>query len=475
MYENQHTLKEAITISGIGLHTGEPVSLSLCPAPAGHGFKFRRIDLPGNPEIPALTEFVVDTSRGTTLGIGNAKVHTVEHVLAALVGLQVDNALIEIDGPEPPALDGSSAPYVAAIEKAGIREINQPREFFVIDEPIHFADPKNQVELSATPLNDFKISVIVDYNTTVLGSQHANLLDISDFKKEISGSRTFSFLHELEQLLSAGLIKGGDLSNAIVMVDKDLDKSEIARLGVLFKQPNIAVVKQGILNNLELRFDNEPARHKLLDLLGDLALVGHPLKGQITATRPGHHSNVEFAKKITSSIRKQKLSLKYQSKPKPGVVFDINAIHKILPHRYPFLLVDRITEFSDSKIVGIKNVTVSEPYFQGHFEGNPVMPGVLQLEAMGQVGGIMLLNRVEDPALVWVYFLAIDNARFKKPVTPGDRIEFHLELLQFKRNICKMKGQGFVDGILVCEAELTAAIVKKEETSAPKSEVQVNG
>lgn len=461
MKDKQQTLKESITIKGVGLHTGAVVNMTFKPAPEHHGYKFQRIDLPNQPIVEADADNVVDTSRGTTIEANGARVNTVEHTLAALVGMSVDNVLIELDGPETPIMDGSSKFFVEAIEKAGIQTQNADREYFVIDQNIHYADASKQIDMAALPLEGYRMTVMVDYNSPVLGSQHATILEVKEFAKEISSCRTFCFLHELEMLYKAGLIKGGDVDNAIVVVDKEISEQELEQLAKLFNKPKVSA-NQGILNNVQLHYSNEPARHKLLDLIGDLALVGAPLKAQILAARPGHAANVAFAKKIKAAIRAKKITKQYQSiNQTSNVVFDINAIQKILPHRYPFLLVDKVTHFDDKKIVGVKNVTINEPFFVGHFENNPIMPGVLQLEAMAQVGGILLLNNVENPKDVWVYFLAIDNARFKKLVIPGDQLVFELEMISLKRGICKMHGKAFVDGKLVSEAELVASVVPK--------------
>lgn len=462
MYEKQHTIKESVSVSGVGLHTGEPVTLTFHPAPENHGYVFRRIDAEGSPLIKADVENVVDTSRGTTIAENDVKVHTVEHTLAALQGLQIDNVLIDLDGPEPPVMDGSSISFIEALKEAGLQEQKEDREFFVVDQPIHFYENERQTDLAILPQDEFRVTVMIDYNSPVLGSQHATLFSIDQFEKEFAPSRTFCFLHELEQLVGAGLIKGGDLDNAIVVVDREVSQEQMGRLAKLFNKPKMEVAKEGILNNLELRYRNEPARHKLLDLIGDLALIGAPIKGQVLAARPGHSANVEFARKIKSVLKTKRIAKKYQNGEEDGVIFDINAISKILPHRYPFLLVDKITKFNENTIEGIKNVTMNEPFFQGHFPGNPVMPGVLQLEAMAQVGGILLLNKVDNPETVWVYFMAIDNARFKKMVLPGDTIHFKLELIHMKRNICKMHGEGYVQGKKVVEADLVAGLVDKE-------------
>ncbi len=463
MYEKQHTIQQPVAVTGVGLHTGKPATMTFNPAPENHGYVFRRVDLPGSPLVPADVDLVVDTQRGTTIESNGTRVHTVEHTLAALAGLQIDNCLIDLDGPEPPIMDGSSVIFIEALLRAGLIEQAAFREFFVVDQPIHYYESDRQVDLAALPMDDFRVTVMIDYNSPVLGSQHATMLNIEHFAEEFANSRTFCFLHELEQLAAAGLIKGGDINNAIVVVDREVTAVELDRLAALFEKPSIEVAEEGILNNIELRHRNEPARHKLLDLIGDLALIGAPIKAQILAARPGHKANVEFAKKIKSLIRQKKIQKKYQQKEAEGAIFDINAIQKILPHRYPFLLVDKITEFTENEITGVKNVTMNEPYFQGHFPGNPVMPGVLQLEAMAQVGGILLLNKVENPESVWVYFLAINNARFKKMVIPGDVLVFKLVLDSLRRNICKMVGKAYVDGKLVCEAELVAALVDKSK------------
>ena len=461
MYIKQHTLKEEVRVEGTGLHTGVGTTLVVKPAPENHGFKFVRTDLPGRPEIAAVLEHVVELQRSTTIAHGEARVQTTEHVLAALSGLQIDNALLELHGPEPPALDGSSAVYVEKFKQAGIVKQKENREFFVIDEPVHYHDADQNHDLAALQFDDFRVTVMVDYNSPKLGIQHATLVRMEDFEREIAPGRTFCFWRELRQLVQAGLIKGGSLDNSIVIVDEAVDAGEMADMARLFNLPPGSVSPDGLLNNESYRFANEPARHKLLDLIGDLALLGAPLKAQIIAIRPGHASNIAFAKQIKSFINQKRVIRKYQREPSKQVVFDIHAIQKILPHRYPFLLIDRITYFSDSAIEGYKNVTINEPFFVGHFEGNPIMPGVLQLEAMAQVGGILLLNIIENPKDYWVYFLAIDNAKFRKPVIPGDQIHFRLEMLNLKRGICKMHGKAFVDDKLVSEAELMASLVKK--------------
>jgi UDP-3-O-[3-hydroxymyristoyl] N-acetylglucosamine deacetylase/3-hydroxyacyl-[acyl-carrier-protein] dehydratase len=389
----------------------------------------------------------------------------VEHSLAALAGLQIDNVLMEIYGSEVPILDGSAIEFVKGFKAVGIEEQKANREFYVIDEPVHYNDPVKQIDIAAFPFDGYRITVMVDYNSNVLGIQHATLVQIENFETEFASSRTFCFFHELEGLLQAGLIKGGDLNNAIVIVDKVPSQEQLEQLAKLFNKKDVQV-KEGYLNNIELRHKNEPARHKLLDMVGDLSLLGNPIKAQILAARPGHAANIAFAKNLKKLIKQKKLIKKYQKNASQNVVFDINAIQKILPHRYPFLLVDKIIEFRENYIVGVKNVTINEPFFVGHFEGNPIMPGVLQLEAMAQVGGVLLLNSVENPNDVWVYFLAIDNARFRKPVVPGDQLVFKLELIALKRGICKMSGKAFVNDVLVSEADLTASLVPKKKNES---------
>lgn len=464
MIEYQHTIKERITVSGVGLHSGQQVNMTFCPAPADHGYKFKRVDIDGEPIINADCDLVVDVSRGTTLESNGARVSTVEHVLAALVGLQVDNVLIEMDGQEAPILDGSSKFFIEAIEKAGIQEQDAERNYFELDTNLVYNDPENKIDMMAVPSDEYKLTVMIDYNSPVLGSQHASIERIQEFKDQLSSSRTFCFLHELEMLLKHDLIKGGDLNNAIVVVDKVVTDDELEHLAKLFNKPKVEVRSEGILNNAELRHQNEPARHKLLDVVGDLALVGRPLKAKITASRPGHAANVEFAKVIKKYIKeRKKREVIPEYDPNKAPVFDINSIDKTLPHKYPFLLVDKIIEMSDNHVVGIKNVTFNEPFFQGHFPGNPVMPAVLQLEAMAQVGGILALSTVDEPEKYNTYFLMIDKAKFKNKVVPGDTLVIKLELLSpIRRGICEMKGTAYVGNKIASTANLVAQIIKKD-------------
>jgi UDP-3-O-[3-hydroxymyristoyl] N-acetylglucosamine deacetylase/3-hydroxyacyl-[acyl-carrier-protein] dehydratase len=462
---NQQTLKGNVTLHGVGLHTGEKVSMTLKPANPGYGIRFQRMDMPEKPVVKADVDYVVDTSRGTTLEHNGARVSTVEHTLAALVGMGIDNVLIELDGPEVPILDGSAKGIIAAIESVGIQEQDAKKIVYSIDTNIHFYDPIKNVDMLAVPSNEYQVTTLIDFNSPVLGTQHATLKHISEFKDEVAPCRTFCFLHELEYLLDNNLIKGGDLSNAIVVVDKVVSQDELDRLAKVFNKQNIEVKQEGILNNISLHFPNEPARHKLLDVVGDLALVGHSIKAHIIASRPGHASNVEFAKKIKQFIKKNKhLSGVPHYDPNQQVIYDITHITKVLPHKYPFLLVDKIIELSDNHVVGIKNATFNEHFFQGHFPGNPVMPGVLQIEALAQTGGILALNNYSDRENYDTYFLKIDKVRFKHRVLPGDTLILKLELLNpIRRGICEMWGTVYVGNKLVTEAELVAQIVRKDK------------
>lgn len=459
----QHTIKKSVTLSGVGLHTGVQTTMTFLPAKANHGIKFQRIDLPGRPVIDADCDNVVDVSRGTTIEQSGAKISTIEHTLAALVGLELDNVLIEVDGPEAPIMDGSSLPFVQILKEAGAEEQNALRDYYEVQDSLFYRDASRNVEIAALPLDDYRVTVMIDYNSPVLGSQHASITNIRQFEKEIASCRTFCFLHELEMLYKNNLIRGGDLNNAIVIVDRVVEEHELAHIAKMLNKPKVEVKKEGILNNIELRYNNEPARHKLLDIIGDLALAGRPLKAQILAARPGHAANVAFAKKLKKAMAESDKKGIPRYNPSLPPVMDIKQIVKFLPHRYPFLLIDKIIYLDRESVAGIKNVTMNEPFFQGHFPGNPVMPGVLIIEAMAQIGGILVLNTVPDPENYLTLFLGIDEVRFRKIVQPGDTLVIQCDLLApIKRGIAKMYGRAFVGNTLVCEGTMTASIVRKD-------------
>lgn len=468
MSTKQRTIKKAVSISGVGLHTGKKTNLTFHPAPENHGYKFQRIDLPHKPIIDADVDNVVDTSRGTTLEQNGARIHTTEHVLAALVGMEIDNVLMEMDGPEMPIMDGSAMPFVKILEQAEAVNQNAERVYFELTENLTFEDPTKKVEMLAVPQTEFRITVMVDYNSEVLGTQHASIYNVSEFKNEIAACRTFVFLHELEALLAHDLIKGGDLNNAIVLVDRDISDEKINRLKKVFNKEDVEVKGRGVLNNTALHYFNEPARHKLLDIVGDLALVGVPLKMHILAARPGHAGNIAFAKKIKALIKLKKKELakkelvKFDLNKEP--LYNINDITRMLPHRYPFLMVDKIMEMDANSIIGVKNITMNEPFFQGHFPDNPIFPGVMQIEAMAQVGGIFALSQVPDPEFYSTYFMKIDAVKFKQKVIPGDTIVFKLVLESpMRRGLVNMRGIAYVNGKEVCEAIMLAQVIKDKQ------------
>ena len=458
----QHTIKEELIISGAGIHTGQAVTMRLKPAEPNTGIQFQRVDLPEKTIIKADVDYVVETNRSTTLEFNGARVSTIEHLMAALVGMQIDNVLIEMDGEEVPILDGSSAPFVQELKKAGTLKQNAPKIYYDIQHNINFTDEEKKVEMVALPYHDYRINTLIDFNSPVLGTQHADLKNMSFFNDEIASSRTFCFFHELEALLNNNLIKGGDINNAIVVVDRPVNEDQVKRISKIFHKQDVKVSEEGILNNLQLRYPNEPARHKLLDVVGDLALVGYPFRAHIIANRPGHASNVKFAKKIKEHIKKYKYRLEVpQYDPNKAPLFDIHQIEQTLPHRYPFLLVDKIMELTDTQVIAIKNVTYNEPFFQGHFPGNCVMPGVLQVEALAQAGGFLAIPRDTEDKFD-TYFLKIENCKFKQKVVPGDTMILKMELLHpIRRGICEMKGTIFVGDKVATEAVLVAQIVKR--------------
>jgi len=463
MNNKQHTISKSVTLSGVGLHTGILTNMTFLPAASNHGIKFQRIDLPGQPIADADVDYVVDTSRGTTIEHNGARINTVEHVMASLVGLEIDNVLIQLDGPEPPIMDGSSIKFVEALKDAEPVEQEAHRKFFEVTEEVRFKDPDKDIELAALPLNDYRMAVMVDYNSKFLSSQHANLSHVSQFERGFAMCRTFCFVHELEVLYKEGLIKGGDLSNAIVIADRDYSEAELAHLSDVLRKPKVSISKEiGILNNTSLHFPNEMARHKLLDLMGDLALVGRPIKAQILASRPGHASNIELAKKIKKLMLETEKNNVPMYDPKQPPICSHERIYELLPHRYPFQMIDKIIYLDDNSVVGVKNVTMNEYYFMGHFPNNPVMPGVMQIEAMAQTGGILVLSSVPDPENYWPYLVGIENCRFRRSVIPGDTVIFKCELLApIRRGIAKMIGKAYVSGQVVCEAEMTASLVRK--------------
>ena len=469
MSKKQCTLGGEISMSGVGLHTGSSTTMTFKPAEPDTGYRFVRVDLPSSPSVLAVVDNVVEIARGTTIANGEARVYTVEHVLAAMVGMGIDNVLIELDNNEPPVGDGSALPYVEMIQKVGIVEQDAPREELVVTEPIRYFDELRGTEIVALPNDKYRVTVMVDYNNPALGSQHTGLFDLErEFETEFAPARTFCFLHEVEMLRDQGLIKGGNLDNAIVIVDEDITDAELqAKLKDLGIEENAVLGSSGLLNNKTLRFKNEPARHKLLDMIGDLALIGTRLNAQVLAARPGHASNIEFARMVRKLYQQQKSVRKYQPSPAEGMVFDAQAILKMMPHRYPFLMIDRVTKFDveQKKITGIKNITFNEPQFMGHFPNRPIFPGVLITEAMAQTGCILLTAYGVDPEQKLVVFTGMNNVKFRGQVTPGDQLVMEMSLDRFRFNIAQLSGKAYVGSTLVAEAELQAAVVDREVVS----------
>ena len=456
MGDKQRTIVREVSLSDVGLHSGQQVNLTFCPASENYGIKFQRIDLEDQPIIEADADLVTEVQRGTTLTKNGESVSTIEHALAALTGLGIDNCLIKIDAQEVPIMDGSCQPFIKVLKSAGIKNLEATKQYFEIKKPVKFINEEKGIELIALPDDHYNITSMIDYDSPVLGKQFATLNKIEDFEEEISSSRTFCFLHELEFLAKNNLIKGGDLSNAIVVVDKVIEEERLIEIAKLLGKPSVKVNKEGILNNIELRHANEAARHKLLDIVGDLTLVGRPIKGKIIASKPGHGPNTEFAKLIKKSIKEME-SQHDVSK----TVLDVEGIKKILPHRPPMLMVDKIIELSPEKVVGVKNITVNEDVFRGHFPDQPIFPGVLQVEAMAQVGGVLVLSQYEDPENYLTFFMKIDKVKFRKMVVPGDTVVFEISYVSpYRRGVAHMAGKAFVNGELVTEAEMMAKIQK---------------
>ncbi len=459
MADKQRTLKAEVAFSGLGLHTGLPVELKVLPAPENHGYVFQRVDIEGQPTVKAIVENVVDTSRSTMIEKNGARVGTVEHVLSALYGLEIDNALIQIDSAETPILDGSSKLYIDAFQQVGIVDQDADREYFVVKKNISYQDEESGIEIQTFPSDHFSADVMIDYSSEILGHQYSSISSLKEYAKEVATCRTFVFFRDLEILAKKNLIKGGSLDNAIVILEKETSQEEVDRVTDLLGKPRL-VAKRGVLNNVKLRFSNEPARHKLLDLIGDLALIGMPIKGKILASRPGHYSNVQFAMKIKQIIKKESEKVP-EYDPNKAPLYDVMAIQKLLPHRPPFLLVDKVLSVTNKEVIALKNVTMNEPFFVGHFPEQPVMPGVLICEAMAQAGGVLALSQVPDPENYLTYFMKMDKVKFRGMVKPGDTLIFRLTLMTpIRRGIVNMKGEAFVGDNLVTEGEFMAQITK---------------
>ena len=461
--KKQTTIAKEISLSGVGLHTGEKVTIKFVPALENHGYAFKRVDLEGEPIVEANVEYVVNTQRGTNIEKDGVKIQTTEHVLAALVGMDIDNVLIELNAAELPIMDGSAKFFVKALEEAGIREQENKREEYIVQEVISYKDEATASEITIIPSDEYQITTMVDFCTKVLGTQNATLEKISDFKREISEARTFSFLHELEMLLEKGLIRGGDLNNAIIYVDKEISETTMKKLLKAFNKKHLSVKANGILDNLTLHHPNEAARHKLLDVIGDIALIGTRIRGKIIANKPGHYVNTQFAKKMMQIIKKENRNRVPKFDLSQPPLMDIQQIMDVLPHRPPFLFIDRILKLTNTHVVGMKNVTMNEPFFVGHFPGTPVMPGVLQIEAMAQTGGVLVLSTVPDPENYLTIFMKIDKVKFRQNVLPGDTLIFDCSLITpIRRGICHMQSYAYANDKLVCEAELMAQIIKRK-------------